>query len=437
MRAAIEPTRSGVAAHDDDDDVRKAWSVAVVLAAAFLHLLGFTMMQPLTPALGAHFSLEGSRLGALTSAYPLGMLAALFVWPALSDRVGRKPVLAASLTTVGLGFVLQGAAVHLGWSLTAFLTVRAMCGACACASPVAKAYLADLGSDDQLPRWMAWREAASTLAFIVGPTLGGVLGDTLPLAAVITLSGVASVLAGALVLAVLVKPPPRTPAAAPSAGKDGASTLRKVADTELLKPWATPVSCPLGTRLYAAVASICAVSSLYHVGQVVYDAFFAVYISRPPFGLSTAQIGGLLSCSACVSFAVSTAGFHRVQRSLGIPATSVLGLCLIGTCLLCLGHADALWKACACVLFYAVGVPLFTPTVPILLLRCVPPSRRGAVMGLDSFVNTVSRVLAPLALGAVFESGGAASCFSSAAFFVFGAATLTALRVFLVRRASA
>lgn len=51
-------------------------SVFSVLAAAFLNLLGFTMMLGLTPALGSHFKLPvGARFGSLTSAYPIGMLA--------------------------------------------------------------------------------------------------------------------------------------------------------------------------------------------------------------------------------------------------------------------------------------------------------------------------------------------------------------------------
>ena len=128
--------------------------------------------------------------------------------------------------------------------------------------------------------------------------------------------------------------------------------MKKIAETELVVPWSTPVSCPLGTRLVAAVASICAISSMYHVGQVVYDAFFAVYVARPPFNLATSQIGGLLSCSACLSFFVSTMVFHRTQRRIGITATSVLGLCLIGTCLASVGHES-------CTL--AFGVPFTRP----------------------------------------------------------------------------
>ena len=85
-------------------------------------------------------------------------------------------MLALSLAGSGLGLLLQGLAVALGWPLRAFLWLRVLTGSCAGASPVAKAYLADIGqATGRLPSYMAWRDAASTGAFIVGPALSGQL----------------------------------------------------------------------------------------------------------------------------------------------------------------------------------------------------------------------------------------------------------------------
>ena len=58
-------------------------------------------------ALAEHFSLPASKVGFLTAAYPAGMFGALFVWPKLSDAIGRKTVLCLTLVGVGLGFVFQ------------------------------------------------------------------------------------------------------------------------------------------------------------------------------------------------------------------------------------------------------------------------------------------------------------------------------------------
>ena len=157
--------------------VRERNSVLAVLAAAFLNLLGFTMTIPITPALKRHFSLQvGASFGMLTSAYPLGMMVGLALWPQLSDRVGRRPVISISLFGNFVGLALQGLALLRQWPLPALLALRVFTGSCSGSSPVAKAYLADVGAaSGQLPRYVAWRDAASTLAYIVGPALGGLL----------------------------------------------------------------------------------------------------------------------------------------------------------------------------------------------------------------------------------------------------------------------
>ena len=64
-----------------------------------------------------------------------------------------------------------------------------------------KAYLADAATPERLADYMAWREAACTLAFIVGPTLGGALFTGASLGACIGVTGWASVAAAGLVLA--------------------------------------------------------------------------------------------------------------------------------------------------------------------------------------------------------------------------------------------
>ena len=79
---------------------------------------------------------------------------------------------------------------------------------------------------------------------------------------------------------------------------------------------------------------------------------------------------------------------------------------------------------------YHIGVPLYTPAIPTLLLQCVPPARRGAAMGLDAAVNTLARIGAPLALGALYRARGPARAFEAA-----GAATAAAAGVALARRA--
>jgi MFS family permease len=96
-----------------------------------------------------------------------------------------------SLLGTGLGLAAQAYVIASKKSLWVFLLSRVITGSFAGSSPISKAYLADVSADN-LPRNLAWRDAASTLAFLVGPLLGGVfLGSTASLSFVIAISSVA------------------------------------------------------------------------------------------------------------------------------------------------------------------------------------------------------------------------------------------------------
>lgn len=423
------------------------------MLAVFLHLLGFTVTGPITPSLVAHFGLHPSQVGYLTSAYPLGMFFALFAWPRLSDAVGRKPILVMSLLGVGMGLVAQAACVQNGWSLATFLGLRVASGAFAGASPVVKAYLADAAAPEQLPSFMAWREAACTLAFIVGPSLGGLMfSANKNLGACIAVTGWASV-GAAFIVAVAVKEIGwrRRDGSTnePSAGflgrsadesegdvdesedgidPTGASAAAKRAAREQARTEAASApACPLGRRLYAAVATICVTSFLYNAGQSTFDSFFPVFCSQQR-GMGPTQIGATLTALAAVSFSISAAGFAAVNKKLGLTSTTALGLALVAVGLGAIGAAPTAGLTLFAATLYVTGIPLFTPAIPILLMQCVPPNRRGAVMGLDSAVNAVARIATPIALGGVYHAS------PTAAFAAAGGVVAFACALVLVRR---
>jgi MFS family permease len=470
-RRTAAPALAASAVPQDDDDIqkqlqrqqrdrRRQLSVFAILASSFLNLLGFTMAGPITPALGKHFGLQvGASFGSLTSAYPLGMLFGLFLWPALSDKMGRKPIMTASLLGSSVGLTLQSWVIRKELPLLYFLGARALTGAFAGSSPVSKAYLADIGDKDgKLPRYLALRDAASTMAFIVGPMLGGILYDVIriflpttseivsasgSLAFVIGASAAASFGAALLVGSMVQDVKPRktkkkktTEEDASSNSSSDADELDEEAEVEEL------VSCPLGRRMWTGVASVCVVSFLFNIGDSAFHAFFSALL-RDGAGMATHDIGILYTLLACISFAVSTTGSTWIMKSFGPVATCAAGLGCIGTGLLCLGVAAstkiAIVKPSFSVLaaaasIYYCGVPLYGPTIPTMLLRCVPSHQRGAILGLDGTINTIARIISPLIMGDVYRRYGAGAAFGLAGTLVLGGAVTTLVRRFLVLR---
>ena len=116
--------------------------------------------------------------------------------------------------------------------------------------------------------------------------------------------------------------------------------------------------------------------------------------------MAPTQIGALLTALSAVSFTVSATLFAPTQKFFGLTKTTVIGLTLVAIGLVCIGQAHP--AAVRPRLSLRSGLPLFTPAVPILLMQCVPPTRRGTVMGVDSAINAIARIISPIVFGRVF-----------------------------------
>ena len=457
-------------------------SILAVMLAAFFHLLGFTATGPITPELVKHFDIPGSKIGYLTSAYPLGMFFALFLWPRLSDlpMVGRKKVITLSLLGVGTFLLAQAKCVSLGYSFETFLILRVLAGCCAGASPVIKAYLADIGSSVSASmraaskkatreaattdkadmnannnnnnaiaakryengaftaRLMGWREACCTLAFVVGPTVGGIICSGLSLSATIAFTGYASILASILVFVLVVEPTSAQTinvvadgSTEKSKNEGGGSSNDANANVDALYD-SQNLSCPLGVSLVAAVGTICVTSFLYNAGQSTFDSFFPLVISRT-VGMGPTMIGATLTSLSLVSLSISTLLFAPIFKFFGLTKTCGIGLALVAIGLAMIGVSTTAFTTGLGAFFYVCGVPLFTPSIPILLMQCVPTTSRGAVMGFDSAINSSARIITPVLLGSVFAASRG-KAFLCAATCVGAAFVVVVIRSFVVFR---
>jgi len=429
----------------------KDLSVPAVLLASFLNLLGFTMASPIQPELGKHFELPlGASFGSLSSAYPLGMMLGVFLWPTLSDVVGRKIVMAITLAGSGMGLMLQSYGVQRRWTLQQFLAARVLTGCFAGNSPISKAYLADKGSEGnraELTKYLAWKDAASTMAFIVGPMLGGLLyqggkrvvDNTKSISFVILCSAVASLLASFSVITCVKNNTTKEVAVPKAVNATTNSTIASSTESNT-KADKSIISCPLGTRLWTGVATVAGVSALYHAADSTFFAFFPSLLQNR-LNFDTQGVGLTFAMFAFVSFGMSAFVSSRFVGRYGPVAACSTGLGVIGTALLALGYAASQSGSRAIVPFvlgaaslYYVGVPLYGPSVPTMLLQCVPSNKRGVVMGVDGTINTLARVVSPLAMGEIHRRYGPGLCFGAAGLFVYTAAILALIRRWIVLR---
>ena len=119
--------------------------------------------------------LRGNDLYAwVFTVYLLTMTATMPVWGSLSDRYGRRPVLFAGLVVFLGGSALCGLSQEM-WQLVVFRGIQGL-GAGAIV-PVSLAIIGDLFPPADRARYQAAFSSLFVLAFLVGPTVGGVLTD--------------------------------------------------------------------------------------------------------------------------------------------------------------------------------------------------------------------------------------------------------------------
>lgn len=145
----------------------------VIFVTVFIDLIGFGMIIPLNPYLAREFGADPLKVGLLMTVFSLMQFLFSPMWGALSDRVGRRPLILMSLL---------GSAVSHTWFafagsyLTLFLA-RMFAGLFGASISTAMAYIADVTKPEERSKGMGMIGAAFGLGFLLGPFLGGILGE--------------------------------------------------------------------------------------------------------------------------------------------------------------------------------------------------------------------------------------------------------------------
>ena len=155
------------------------------LLSAFLTLLNDRLSEsivfPLLPFLLASFNTDGRTLGLLAGSYALAQFAATPLIGALSDRFGRRPVIATCVAGSVLGLGLFAITVSLDWPPNATLPLillfigRLIDGLSGGTAATAGAVLADITPAEKRAKAFGLIGVAFGLGFIIGPFVGGQL----------------------------------------------------------------------------------------------------------------------------------------------------------------------------------------------------------------------------------------------------------------------
>lgn len=293
---------------------------------------------------------------------------------ALSDRVGRRPVLLVSLAVVTADYVVTG----LAWTLGVLFAVRLAAGLAASTRATAGAALADITPKDRRAADFGLMGVAVGLGAVLGPLIGGLLGALGPRAPFYA----AALLAAASLTAGL-RAMPETVSA----------RTRRTARWRNANPFRALRRLPGLRRLIV-------LSLLNEVAGTVYPAAWAYYaVSRygwqvSTIGLSLALYGAgvMLTRGLLVRSALAWFGERR---------TAVAGLAAGGCVALVLGSLPDGGAALVLIPFAALGA-LAAPAVREMMWRRTGPRRRRGVEDVLTALRSLAAIAAPVVMTGLF-----------------------------------
>src|SRR5881394_2419445 len=165
--AEMPPVRSGAA--------------AFIFVTILLDMFALGLILPILPKLVESFvnndTATAARIfGLFGTAWAVMQFIFSPVLGALSDRFGRRPIVLLSNFGLGLDYVLMALAPNLAWLFVG----RAISGITAASFSTAGAYIADVTPPERRAAGFGMVGAAFGLGFVIGPALGGILGQLDP-----------------------------------------------------------------------------------------------------------------------------------------------------------------------------------------------------------------------------------------------------------------
>lgn len=346
----------------------------LAISNLFLVFLGAGLVIPVLPTLKEQMHFSGTTMGMMISIFAIAQLVASPIAGALSDKIGRKKLIALGMIVFSFSELLFG----LAQVKTGFYISRALGGvAAAMIMPSVTAYVADLTTIAERPKAMGLVSAAISGGFIIGPGIGGflaALGIRVPFFAAALLAFIGFV----LTLTVLKEP---------EKSMQSEHTAEKVSFMSILK-----------NPMFGSLFVIILISSC---GLQAFESIYSI-MATINFDFSMGEIALVISVSGVLALFFQVFLFDPIVNKIGelglIQLTFFASAVFIGV--IAFTKSNLLVAISTFVVFLAFD--LFRPAVTTYLSKNAG-ERQGAINGLNSAFTSFGNILGPLAAGYLFD----------------------------------
>ncbi len=367
----------------------KRAALAFILVTITLDMLAMALVIPVLPRLVLGFmhgdTATASRvIGIFGTSWAIMQFIFAPVMGALSDRFGRRRVILISNFGLGLDYIFMALAPGIGLLFAG----RIISGITGASISTAQAYIADITPPAQRAGNYGLMSAAFGLGLVLGPALGGVLGQISPrlpfwVAAAFSLVSAAY---GLFVLPESLAPERRT-----------SFSWRR--------------ANPLGAlQLLTSHRGLLSLALIYFLFWLAYTSMISTFVlyGTYRYGWSTATVGltfgGIGICSAVVGGLL----VRPIVARLGEWRSLILGLG-------CGAAGMTLFGLAAHPLLFWIGVPvmamigLVTPAIQGLMTRLIAATEQGQLQGAISSTAAIASMIGPTLFSFVFAQSIAAT----------------------------
>ncbi len=388
----------------------------VAAMALFIDSLGIGIIIPVAPQLvmelsGLPLADAAPIAGWLTLSYALMQFVFSPILGNLSDKYGRKPILLASLAALAIDYVLIGLAPTLAWLFVG----RIIAGIAGATFATANAVVADIIPPEKRAKYFGFNGAAWGLGFVIGPVIGGLLGQygpRVPFFAAAAFTAVNFLIA----LAVMRE------------------TLPPAARREFSARRANALGALRAMRRIPGAMWVLFVLLMYQIGHDTLPSTW-VWVTMAKFGWTERDIGLSLAVLGFGTIIVQGGLVGLFTQRIGEHRTALLGLgCgAVGF----VGYAFATTPA---MLFASVPLGCLTgltmPALRAILSRATPANAQGELQGAIAGIVSFTAVVIPFTMTHLFSWATAAhppfpgaSFLAAAVALAVGATVLSRVKV--------
>ena len=361
---------------------RKA-AIGFIFITLLIDVTGLGLIIPVVPKLiedllhTTNISKVALFGGLLTFSYAIMQFLFAPVLGNLSDKYGRRPVLLFSLLGFGLDYLLLAFAPSIGWLFVG----RIIAGITGASMTTASAYIADISTPETRAQNFGMIGAAFGLGFIVGPMIGGLLGEMGPRIPFLVAAGLALLNAayGYFVLPESLD-----------------ASNRRAFDWKR----ANPISSLKNLSRFPAVAGLIVSFFLIYVASHAVQSNWS-YFNIEKFKWSPKMIGISLAVVGVLVSLVQGVLVRFVNPKIGNEKSVYVGLGLYTIGLILFGLASQSWMMFAFLIPYCLG-GISGPGLQAIISGSVPSNEQGELQGSLTSVISMTSIVGPLVMSNLF-----------------------------------